>query len=76
MVERRTVNPQVTGSSPVGGANFESQVFGLGFFLIYNTKTPSLLSFPSFSFLINLPSKPRYKLILHLKKSTYFTLKI
>ncbi|CAH1544223.1 hypothetical protein THF5H11_410001 [Vibrio jasicida] len=36
MVERRTVNPQVAGSSPAGGANLESQVFGLGFFLICN----------------------------------------
>ena len=34
MVERRTVNPYVAGSSPAGGATFrESRVLGHGFFV-------------------------------------------
>ncbi|CAH1536489.1 hypothetical protein VHARVF571_400007 [Vibrio harveyi] len=75
MVERRTVNPQVTGSSPVGGANFESQVFGLGFFLICIIKT--LIYFQYLHLALRLlPFKNPYKLKIHLIKHTYFTLKI
>ena len=34
-VERRTVNPYVTGSSPVRGAKFEKPAFKAGFLLLW-----------------------------------------
>jgi hypothetical protein len=33
LVERRTVNPYVAGSSPAKGATLKSLVFGRGFFM-------------------------------------------